>query len=281
MRILEAVMVTALAFDASASPLVTQKCNTSFGSARVTIRAEPNALSELLAIATDPKRDPETYDRLWRPHGGELPQFLPGFIVLTYDWVQDTGEIAAKVSVDTVLKARGVLGATADSFGCFGISPPAGRITVTEFHNRFLDHYFLSSSDAENRLIDNGFAGEGWERTGESFRAIQSGYCYGSYPVFRFYGAGANSHFFTVDAQECGQLRNRDPGWQIEGDAFGAEPPVKGMCGFGSQAVYRLYNNRWMLNDSNHRFVTRLELYEAMKARGWIGEGLAFCVREM
>src|SRR6266850_1026774 len=69
MRILEAVMVTALAFDASASPLVTQKCNTRFGSARVTIRAEPNALSELLAIATDPKRDPETYDRLWRPHG--------------------------------------------------------------------------------------------------------------------------------------------------------------------------------------------------------------------
>jgi serine protease len=129
-------------------------------------------------------------------------------------------------------------------------------------------------------LIDNGFAGEGWDRTGEGFRAIQSGYCYGSYPVFRFYGAGANSHFFTVDPQECGQLRNRDPGWQFEGDAFGAEAPVNGMCGFGSQAVYRLYNNRWMLSDSNHRFVTRLDLYEAMKARGWVGEGVAFCVRQ-
>jgi serine protease len=275
------IIASALALNASAAPFVTAKCNSDFSQGGLAIRVQGNILpaADLLAIVTDPKRDPELYDRLWRPNGGELPEYLPTFVKLKYDWLQDTGEIAARIKADTVLRARGVLDAMVDSWGCFAAPAPAWPITVTEFHNRFLDHYFLSSSEAETRLIDDGFAGEGWERTGEGFAAIASDYCYGSYPVFRFYGASANSHFFTVDPQECGQVR-KDPGWGFEGNAFGAEPPANGMCGLGTQPVYRVYNNRWMFNDTNHRFVTRLDLYEAMKMRGWVGEGVQFCVRQ-
>jgi hypothetical protein len=279
LRILQAVLLSAVSIGASASPLLTQKCSTDFGNGRVAFRAETNFVSEVLAVAADPKRDPELYDRLWQPLSGERPQYLPGYGSLFFDPVQDTHEISVHLRADPVLKSRGLLDVFEGGGACFAALPAHLTITVVEFHNRFLNHYFLSSSDRETKSIESGLAGEGWTRTGEGFQAIGTSYCDGSSPVFRFYDPGANTHFFTVDPGECGQLRNREGSWKYEGDAFGAEAPVNGACRLGTQAVYRLYNNRWMFNDSNHRFVARADLYESMKALGWVGEGVAYCVR--
>jgi serine protease len=74
-------------------------------------------------------------------------------------------------------------------------------------------------------------------------------------------------------------VRQEDSGWLVEGVAFAAEMPVNATCPSDAPVpVYRLYNNRWMFNDSNHRYVTRPDLYQQMIAKGWIGEGVAMCV---
>ena len=36
-------------------------------------------------------------------------------------------------------------------------------------------------------------------------------------------------------------------------------------------------NGRFAQNDSNHRFVTSVDVYRHMMANGWIGEGVVFC----
>ena len=45
----------------------------------------------------------------------------------------------------------------------------------------------------------------------------------------------------------------------------------------GSIAVKRVYNNRFQLNDSNHRYTTSDAIYAVMVASGWVGEGAVFC----
>ena len=70
-----------------------------------------------------------------------------------------------------------------------------------------------------------------------------------------------------------------DPGWTLEGLAFFVTRVVNGGCPAPLRAVHRLYNNRWMFNDSNHRYVTDLALIPAMTQAGWIHEGVAFCAK--
>ena len=147
--------------------------------------------------------------------------------------------------------------------------------TVVEFHNRLLGHYFLTADAQEAAGIDAGAAGPGWERTGFAFDAWglndlgQS--CPGCLPAARFYGTpglGPNSHFYTLDAQEAGGLKLPGSGWTYEKDAFHAWPPeADGSCAYELKPVYRLYNGRWMFNDSNHRYTTSPRVREEMRAR--------------
>jgi len=109
-------------------------------------------------------------------------------------------------------------------------------------------------------------------------------------PACRYYGTpgvGPNSHFFAIDPFECAAVQ-ADDGWRLESaSAFVAAPPASRYipeqttflysCTTG-RAVYRLYNNRYAQNDSNHRYVTDLGLYWSLPAQGWIGEGLRLCV---
>ncbi|KAB2844392.1 MAG: hypothetical protein F9K47_03770 [Burkholderiales bacterium] len=53
--------------------------------------------------------------------------------------------------------------------------------------------------------------------------------------------------------------------------------PENGSCPVGTVPVYRVYNNRYMVNDSNHRFTTSLQIYNEMVASGWKGEGTVMC----
>ena len=79
-----------------------------------------------------------------------------------------------------------------------------------------------------------------------------------------------------------------DPGWTLEStSAFVARQPAPQYvpetgafergCGAG-RVVYRLYNNRFAQNDSNHRYVADLALYQSLQAQGWKGEGAQLCV---
>src|SRR6185295_1025622 len=113
--------------------------------------------------------------------------------------------------------------------------PPSPQ--VVEFYNTVLDHYFVTADAAEATAIDNGSAGPGWQRTGQTFKPS------GSTAVCRFYGSqspGPNSHFNTVDPAECAflkQLQASTPAtqkrWNFEGIGFTSTPASNGACASG------------------------------------------------
>lgn len=267
---------------------LTRECNNEFLGSEVAVRVvSPAAQASLVTIVTDPTTNPDAYARMWSPATAyaQTDDYGPQrtkryFVALPFEHVQDTGEIGQAIADDPVLRSLGVFDAYASKYSiCFAAGPDPREVTITEYFNVDLNHYFLSSSDEENAVIDTGGAGPGWTRTGETFKTLESGpFCREIPPVFRFYTYGANSHFFTADPLECGSLRRSDPGWIYEGAAFGAEMPVDGACPAGTTPLYRLYNNRWMYNDSNHRFVSRQDLRDKMVAKGWIDEGVAMCL---
>ena len=162
---------------------------------------------------------------------------------------------------------------------CLGIDflPPQSIVTVYEFYNTNLRHYFRTSSAVEAAGIDNGSAGPGWVRTGDHFTAYAPGGGTAGLDVCRFYTFGANSHFYTAFAEECDFLKSPSSGWVYEGLSFRIQLPAASVCPIGTLAVYRLYNNRFMFNDSNHRFTTWLSEVAPLEAQGWRYEGVAFC----
>lgn len=157
-------------------------------------------------------------------------------------------------------------------------------ITVVEYHNVVLDHYFITLEGPEAVKIDNGGAGPGWRRTGYTFRAWHTSS--GDAPaeaaaVQRFYGTpgiGPNSHFYTTVPEEAEAVR-QDPGWTRERiDAFRVlMPDAFGECPLGSDPVFRMYNDGFPQKDSNHRYSIHISVVEAMAETGWIVEGIVMC----
>jgi hypothetical protein len=159
---------------------------------------------------------------------------------------------------------------------------------VVEYYNTFLDHYFLTATPDEMVAIESGSAGAGWTRTGWTFDACPATFLPATAcalpfakPVSRFYGTpglGPNSHFYTSDTGEAAGLMQAGSGWTFERVEFQVPiPDAGGQCAQSAAPVYRLYNNRWMVNDSNHRYVTDTGERDKMRARGWIDEGVRFC----
>ena len=164
-----------------------------------------------------------------------------------------------------------------------GSSPSASvTATVVEFYNTNLDNYFITANAGEATAIDNGSAGPGWSRTGNTFK---SG---GSISVCRFYGSqspGPNSHFYTADSGECAylkQLQASTPAtqkrWNYESLDFLTTVPTNAACPTGTTPVYRAYNNgSTRVVDSNHRITTSLTAIQQVVARGWNNEGVVMC----
>ena len=157
--------------------------------------------------------------------------------------------------------------------------PLPGEALVQEFYNVPLDHYFITPYTAEaDNIILNGSAGPGWERTQLNFNAWQDNGPTGV-PVCRFYGTrgkGPNSHFFTADAGECAAVK-KDPGWTFEGTTMRVLLTNDGVCPLDSRPVYRVYDNRFAKNDSNHRYLTSRSMTREMVGQGWLYEGTVFC----
>jgi hypothetical protein len=114
-------------------------------------------------------------------------------------------------------------------------------VNVVEFYNASLNHYFISADESETQAIDNGAAGPGWSRTGQTFSAFSAptnqprsqGACVharaddskdttgtpcevlpqadapvAGVAVCRFYALSSNSHFYTADEMECASLQS-------------------------------------------------------------------------
>ena len=156
------------------------------------------------------------------------------------------------------------------------------RDAVVEFYNMGLDNYFITGSASEAAAIDGGSAGPGWARTGNTFKTG------GSNSVCRFYGSqspGPNSHFFTVDATECADLKQlqattpiTQKRWNFESLDFVSTAQSAGTCPAGTQPIYRAYNNGFARGiDSNHRITGNAAAIDEVVARGWVNEGVAMC----
>jgi len=169
----------------------------------------------------------------------------------------------------------------------FIIPSDQAPVSVVEYYNVELRHYFLTAHADEMAAIEAGSAGPGWTRTGWSFLAYPVGspqpdsLCPSTgcgVPVSRFYSGYSNSHFYTADAAEAAGIEQPGSEWMLEREEFQIPvPDSNGQCATGLVPVHRLYNNRFAFHDSNHRFVTDDGERRKMIAQGWIDEGVRFC----
>ena len=157
--------------------------------------------------------------------------------------------------------------------------PPPPTVTVIEFYNAALDHYFITAIPDEIAKLDNGTF-VGWVRTGQSFKAYGMGGSVGSKgrrPVCREYGNpiyGLDTHFYSASPDECYATLYQNAGaWVLEAsEVFEMDLPnaTTGVCPAGEVPVYRIWNRR---KDSNHRYTTSIAIRDQMVAKGGIAEG--------
>ncbi|MBK7469663.1 MAG: beta-propeller fold lactonase family protein [Betaproteobacteria bacterium] len=158
----------------------------------------------------------------------------------------------------------------------------ANAPAAVEFYNATLGNFFITANSEEALSVDIGNSGPGWVRTGERFPVG------GSTQVCRFYGSispGPNSHFYTIDANECQQLKDlqattpaAQKRWNFESLDFASTPAANGGCAVGLLPVYRAYNNGFARGiDSNHRITASLAAIGEVVSMGWIDEGIVMC----
>ena len=144
-------------------------------------------------------------------------------------------------------------------------------VTVVEFYNQSLDHYFITWAADEIVKLDTGVF-KGWARTGQSFLAYVDAQS-GTAGVCRIYippGKG-DGHFFGRDKNECDGTMVKNPTFNLESAAFFyLFPPTLGNCAAGQVPVYRVYSNRV---DANHRYTTDRATRDLMVGRNWVAEG--------
>jgi len=151
---------------------------------------------------------------------------------------------------------------------------PLGLVVATEFYNRTLDHYFLSTNPVEINNLDTG-ATIGWERTGLRF-LVYDNPAPGTSPVCRFYRAPAygDSHFYSASPAECAETAAAHPvDWIYESpNVFYAQLPdtATGACPAGTRPVYRFFRSA----TTNHRYTTEIVVRNELAATaGYTAEG--------
>jgi len=156
---------------------------------------------------------------------------------------------------------------------------PTEVVSIIEFYNANLNHYFMTGDPREIVDLDTGVHA-GWVRTGLSFRgyAPLHGDDKRGRWVVRYYGlpsAGLDSHFYTWSIREVAGMRDKGllDVWQFEGSPVFEIPtpdPATGECQTGTLPVYRLWNQH---TDSNHRYTTDPAIKQQMINLGWTPEG--------
>ncbi len=176
--------------------------------------------------------------------------------------------------------AKALIGAAAVLLaGSTYAAPP--DLQVVEYFHRSSNHYFMTGSPDDQRLLDAAAASGQFARTGRSFSAwsTSAGAPIGSVPVARFFSPALASHVFTSNPADIATLRSlpvtaTGAGFADEGIAFYAMQPDNKRCATGLKAIYRAYNNR---PDGNHRYSNDIGVQAAMISTGFLDESVAFC----
>ena len=209
-----------------------------------------------LALAQDPQISPEL--------------LYYSIYLSSHDFPRDS--ICSSYAETYLLCGAGIADAYQTLLTVMGLQP---YLLVTEYYNVDIRHYFRTGARSDSAFILAGNAGKGWRDTYDYFLAWRDASS-GAQAVCRFYAKGPNSHFFTADAKECEDVKGY-PGWVYEGIAYYVKVPKNGVCPSDSVPVHRLYNNRFIFNDSNHRFTTDMDVVTQMTQTGWIYEGVKMC----
>ena len=165
----------------------------------------------------------------------------------------------------------GITGCDNVTYRFTGVAP-APTVTVVEYYNAALDHFFITWIAAEIAILDAGVTTKGWTRTGHTLKAYATAQA-GTSEVCRFYippGLG-DSHFFGRGTIECNETKAKFPSFVLEDPLYmHVFLPVAGVCPAGSTQVYRVFSNR---PDANHRYLTSRTLRDQMLTLGWLAEG--------
>jgi serine protease len=171
----------------------------------------------------------------------------------------------------TSMCGPGVVDASAAVRAAAASGPPP-TVSVVEYYNPTLDHFFITWVPAEQANLDAGNTPTRWTRTGFSFNAYTSPVA-GTSPVCRYYippGLG-DSHFFGRGTAECDATGAQHPTFVLEDPAFMQMIlPTTGTCPAGTTPIYRVFSNR---ADANHRYMTDRAVRDMMVSRGWVAEG--------
>ena len=209
---------------------------------------------------------------------------------VNYAGVDQVTYATLPIDGSNALQRSGSAGANlATNFTGQTFAVPANPITVVEFYNDALDHYFMSPLAPDIDAVDSGRF-SGWSRTGYSLEAFPTMAAGGvtTSPVCRFYipPQHGDSHFFSASIGECAAVLAKigvDPNYSgynyetpsefyiaLPDTTNGACPPAISTPTRNPQGVFRLWNNR---ADSNHRYTTDVNVRAQMIARGYVSEG--------
>lgn len=172
----------------------------------------------------------------------------------------------------TTICGAGIVDARAAVAAAQVTAVSTGTVTVVEYYNASLDHYFITWLAGEIAALDAGTVIRGWQRTGVTFGVYPSAQP-GSSPVCRFYipPAYGESHFFGRGTSECDQTASRNPAFVLESSEFmDVVLPIAGACPAATRALYRVFSNR---PDANHRYMVDSAIRDQMVTRGWLAEG--------
>ena len=196
---------------------------------------------------------------------------------LTAAQVRDLLKTSAKPfpagsSCTTAICGAGILDASWAVRRALATTGAAVPVTIVEFYNAALDHYFLTWVPAEIVLLDAGTTLKGWTRTGKTWNALANAGG-GTSPVCRIYippGKG-DGHYFGRDKTECDGTMAKNPTFVLEEpNFFFLYPTNAGNCAAGTVPVYRVYSNR---ADANHRYTIERAVRDQMVDKGWLAEG--------
>lgn len=155
---------------------------------------------------------------------------------------------------------------------------PGAKVSVIEYFNAALNHYFITPNAVEIALLGKP-PFEAWQPTGLAFSAYApAGAPAGTVGVCRFFNdhfLGVSTHFYAPHGLGCEQTLAQFPDWSLEDpQLFNASLPdaATGNCPSGQVPVYRLFNNG-MGGAPNHRFTVDPAVRQQMVDRGYTPEG--------
>ena len=132
-------------------------------------------------------------------------------------------------------------------------------------------HFFTTNEVEAGNILDND---SNWQYEGAAFSAVAANgeTCPEGQPVFRFYSPVFQSHFFTADPTEAGNIRTGDRNWNYEGVAYCSYPTAAA----GTTALYRFWSPRF----GKHFFTADPTEASNIRTsdRNWNYEGIAYYV---